>query len=101
MLGSNQKLKFNPMELILYCKDLRVIRFCFDEAGPESAKKVSEIEFYFSLCDKVASTTRWLDVFESSKLVSGEEILLKYKKSFLQSEHMEANTGNICSSIFK
>ncbi|XP_054892829.1 myotubularin-related protein 10 [Poeciliopsis prolifica] len=40
VLGSNQKLKFNPMELILYCKDLRVIRFCFDEAGPESAKKV-------------------------------------------------------------
>ncbi|XP_047219348.1 myotubularin-related protein 10 [Girardinichthys multiradiatus] len=40
VLGSNQKLKFNPTELILYCKDLRVIRFCFDEAGPESAKKV-------------------------------------------------------------
>lgn len=42
VLGSNQKLKFNPTELILYCKDLRIIRFCFDEAGPESAKKVSE-----------------------------------------------------------
>lgn len=41
VLGSNQKLKFNPTELILYCKDLRIIRFCFDEAGPESAKKVS------------------------------------------------------------
>uniref|UniRef100_A0AAV2LP34 Myotubularin phosphatase domain-containing protein n=1 Tax=Knipowitschia caucasica TaxID=637954 RepID=A0AAV2LP34_KNICA len=40
VLGSNQKLKFNPTELILYCKDLRVIRFCFHEAGPESAKKV-------------------------------------------------------------
>ncbi|XP_038159413.1 myotubularin-related protein 10 [Cyprinodon tularosa] len=40
VLGSNKKLKFNPAELILYCKDLRVIRFCFDEAGPESAKKV-------------------------------------------------------------
>ncbi|KAM6943593.1 myotubularin-related protein 10 [Xenentodon cancila] len=40
VLGSNQKLKFNPTELILYCKDLRVIRFCFDEAGPESARKV-------------------------------------------------------------
>uniref|UniRef100_A0A7N8XU52 Myotubularin related protein 10 n=1 Tax=Mastacembelus armatus TaxID=205130 RepID=A0A7N8XU52_9TELE len=40
VLGSNQKLKFNPTELILYCKDLRIIRFCFDEAGPESAKKV-------------------------------------------------------------
>ncbi|XP_072320693.1 myotubularin-related protein 10 isoform X2 [Eucyclogobius newberryi] len=39
-LGLNQKLKFNPTELILYCKDLRIIRFCFDEAGPESAKKV-------------------------------------------------------------
>ncbi|KAM8878035.1 myotubularin-related protein 10 isoform 1-T2 [Synchiropus picturatus] len=39
-LGSNQKLKFNPTELLLYCKDLRIIRFCFDEAGPESAKKV-------------------------------------------------------------
>ncbi|KAM4630633.1 myotubularin-related protein 10 [Polymixia lowei] len=40
VLGSNQKLKFNPTELILYCKDLRVVRFRFDEAGPESAKKV-------------------------------------------------------------
>ncbi|KAM9861355.1 myotubularin-related protein 10 [Aulostomus maculatus] len=40
VLGSNQKLKFNPTELILYCKDLRIIRFCFEEAGPESAKKV-------------------------------------------------------------
>ncbi|XP_067341725.1 myotubularin-related protein 10 isoform X2 [Channa argus] len=40
VLGSNKKLKFNPTELILYCKDLRIIRFCFDEAGPESAKKV-------------------------------------------------------------
>ncbi|XP_062327111.1 myotubularin-related protein 10 [Osmerus eperlanus] len=40
VLGSNQKLKFNPSELILYCKDFRIIRFRFDEAGPESAKKV-------------------------------------------------------------
>lgn len=40
VLSSNQKLKFNPTELILYCKDLRIIRFCFDEAGPESARKV-------------------------------------------------------------
>ncbi|KAL3065458.1 hypothetical protein OYC64_015600 [Pagothenia borchgrevinki] len=40
VLGSNQKLKFNPTELILYCKDLRIIRFCFGEAGPEGAKKV-------------------------------------------------------------
>lgn len=40
VLGSNQKLKFNPTELILYCKDFRIIRFRFDEAGPESAKKV-------------------------------------------------------------
>uniref|UniRef100_A0A8C7WTF3 Uncharacterized protein n=1 Tax=Oryzias sinensis TaxID=183150 RepID=A0A8C7WTF3_9TELE len=39
ILSSNQKLKFNPTELILYCKDLRIIRFCFDEAGPESARK--------------------------------------------------------------
>ncbi|XP_041082933.1 myotubularin-related protein 10 [Polyodon spathula] len=40
VLGSNQKLKFNPTELIIYCKDFRIVRFCFDEAGPESAKKV-------------------------------------------------------------
>ncbi|XP_076852448.1 myotubularin-related protein 10 [Brachyhypopomus gauderio] len=40
VLGSNKKLKFNPTELILYCKDFRIIRFRFDEAGPESAKKV-------------------------------------------------------------
>lgn len=45
VLGSNQKLKFNPTELILYCKDLRIIRYCFDEAGPESAKKVSDTQF--------------------------------------------------------
>lgn len=42
ILGSNQKLKFNPTELILYCKDFRIIRFRFDEAGPESAKKVQK-----------------------------------------------------------
>ncbi|XP_064849541.1 myotubularin-related protein 10-like [Oncorhynchus masou masou] len=40
VLCSNQKLKFNPNELILYCKDFRIIRFRFDEAGPQSAKKV-------------------------------------------------------------
>ncbi|CAL8364679.1 unnamed protein product [Gadus morhua 'NCC'] len=40
VLGSNQKLKFNPSELILYCKDFRIVRFSFDEAGPEGAKKV-------------------------------------------------------------
>lgn len=40
VLGSNQKLKFNPTELIIYCKDFRIVRFRFDEAGPESAKKV-------------------------------------------------------------
>ncbi|XP_064192444.1 myotubularin-related protein 10-like isoform X2 [Anguilla rostrata] len=40
VLGSNQKLKFSPTELIVYCKDFRVVRFRFDEAGPESAKKV-------------------------------------------------------------
>ncbi|XP_058851214.1 myotubularin-related protein 10-like [Acipenser ruthenus] len=41
VLGSNQKLKFNPTELIIYCKDFRIVRFRFDEAGPESAKKVT------------------------------------------------------------
>ncbi|XP_028679372.2 LOW QUALITY PROTEIN: myotubularin-related protein 10 [Erpetoichthys calabaricus] len=40
VLISNQKLKFNPTELIIYCKDFRIVRFRFDEAGPESAKKV-------------------------------------------------------------
>ncbi|KAI1904342.1 hypothetical protein AGOR_G00004670 [Albula goreensis] len=40
VLGSNQKLKFNPTELIVYCKDFRIVRFRFEEAGPESAKKV-------------------------------------------------------------
>lgn len=48
VLGSNQKLKFNPTELVLYCKDLRIIRFCFDEAGPESARKVSENVFHYN-----------------------------------------------------
>lgn len=41
VLGPNQKLKFNPTELIIYCKDFRIVRFRFDEAGPESAKKVT------------------------------------------------------------
>nr|XP_033775419.1 myotubularin-related protein 10 isoform X2 [Geotrypetes seraphini] len=40
ILFPNQKLKFNPTELIIYCKDFRIVRFRFDEAGPESAKKV-------------------------------------------------------------
>ena len=43
VLGSNQKLKFNPSELILYCKDFRILRFSFDEAGPEGAKKVGPV----------------------------------------------------------
>ncbi|XP_069481016.1 myotubularin-related protein 10 [Ambystoma mexicanum] len=40
ILAPNHKLKFNPTELIIYCKDFRIVRFRFDEAGPESAKKV-------------------------------------------------------------
>uniref|UniRef100_A0A8C5M5Q3 Myotubularin related protein 10 n=1 Tax=Leptobrachium leishanense TaxID=445787 RepID=A0A8C5M5Q3_9ANUR len=40
ILTFNKKLKFNPTELIIYCKDFRIQRFRFDEAGPESAKKV-------------------------------------------------------------
>uniref|UniRef100_A0A8C6RPL3 Myotubularin phosphatase domain-containing protein n=1 Tax=Nannospalax galili TaxID=1026970 RepID=A0A8C6RPL3_NANGA len=40
VLGPNQKLKFNPTELIIYCKDFRTVRFHFDESGPESAKKL-------------------------------------------------------------
>lgn len=48
VLGPNQKLKFNPTELIIYCKDFRIVRFRFDEAGPESAKKVSGLEYLVS-----------------------------------------------------
>lgn len=40
VLGSNQKLKFSPTELMVYCKDFRMVRFRFDEAGPDSTKKV-------------------------------------------------------------
>ncbi|KAJ8391588.1 hypothetical protein AAFF_G00087290 [Aldrovandia affinis] len=40
VLRSNQKLKFSPTELLVHCKDFRIVRFRFDEAGPESAKKV-------------------------------------------------------------
>lgn len=47
VLGSNQKLKFNPTELLLYCKDLRIIRFCFGESGPESAKKVRNTQVLY------------------------------------------------------
>ncbi|RXM30071.1 Myotubularin-related protein 10 [Acipenser ruthenus] len=46
VLGSNQKLKFNPTELIIYCKDFRIVRFRFDEAGPESAKKVLQEQIH-------------------------------------------------------
>lgn len=45
VLGPNQKLKFNPTELIIYCKDFRIVRFRFDESGPESAKKVMLLNF--------------------------------------------------------
>lgn len=45
VLGPNQKLKFNPTELIIYCKDFRIVRFRFDESGPESAKKVNIVKF--------------------------------------------------------
>lgn len=45
VLGPNQKLKFNPTELIIYCKDFRIVRFRFDESGPESAKKVMLLSF--------------------------------------------------------
>lgn len=63
VLGPNQKLKFNPTELIIYCKDFRIVRFRFDESGPESAKKVMLLSFikfpipfsiqfyYFQLCE--------------------------------------------------
>eukprot|EP00062_Callorhinchus_milii_P002620 gi/632939205/ref/XP_007908180.1/ PREDICTED: myotubularin-related protein 10 [Callorhinchus milii] len=40
VLSSNQFLKFNPNELIIYCKDFRIILFRFDEAVPESARKL-------------------------------------------------------------
>lgn len=63
VLGSNQKLKFNPTELILYCKDLRIIRFCFHEAGPESAKKVSHAEFSVGLFLFVCSAATQFDQF--------------------------------------
>lgn len=49
VLGPNQKLKFNPTELIIYCKDFRIVRFRFDEAGPESAKKVFYLVMKFCL----------------------------------------------------
>uniref|UniRef100_A0A9J7YJS0 Myotubularin related protein 10 n=1 Tax=Cyprinus carpio carpio TaxID=630221 RepID=A0A9J7YJS0_CYPCA len=53
ILGSNQKLKFNPTELILYCKDFRIIRFRFDEAGPESAKKPFAPKHTHTSCTRV------------------------------------------------
>uniref|UniRef100_A0A452VFU1 Myotubularin related protein 10 n=1 Tax=Ursus maritimus TaxID=29073 RepID=A0A452VFU1_URSMA len=46
VLGPNQKLKFNPTELIIYCKDFRIVRFRFDESGPESAKKPIKLMGY-------------------------------------------------------
>lgn len=46
VLGPNQKLKFNPTELIIYCKDFRIVRFRFDESGPESAKKPTKLMGY-------------------------------------------------------
>lgn len=49
VLGPNQKLKFSPTELIIYCKDFRIVRFRFDEAGPESAKKVLQKVWFLFL----------------------------------------------------
>ncbi|XP_024003065.1 myotubularin-related protein 10 isoform X1 [Salvelinus sp. IW2-2015] len=51
VLCSNQKLKFNPTELILYCKGLRIIRFALTRLGPRAQEglryKLSEQNGHF------------------------------------------------------
>ncbi|XP_038640245.1 myotubularin-related protein 10 isoform X2 [Scyliorhinus canicula] len=48
VLGPNQCLKFKPTELIIYCKDFRIIRFRFDESIPESARKICLVIAHYS-----------------------------------------------------
>ncbi|XP_069758453.1 myotubularin-related protein 10 isoform X2 [Narcine bancroftii] len=48
ILGPNQPLKFKPTELIIYCKDFRIIRFRFDESDPESARKICLVIAHYS-----------------------------------------------------
>ncbi|XP_067829528.1 myotubularin-related protein 10 isoform X2 [Heptranchias perlo] len=48
VLGPNQYLKFKPTELIIYCKDFRIIRFRFDESVPESARKICLVIAHYS-----------------------------------------------------
>ncbi|XP_067871762.1 myotubularin-related protein 10 isoform X2 [Heterodontus francisci] len=48
VLGTNQCLKFKPTELIIYCKDFRIIRFRFDESIPESARKICLVIAHYS-----------------------------------------------------
>ncbi|XP_020377136.1 myotubularin-related protein 10 isoform X1 [Rhincodon typus] len=48
VLGPNQRLKFKPTELIIYCKDFRIIRFRFDESVPESARKICLVIAHYS-----------------------------------------------------
>ncbi|GCB80038.1 hypothetical protein scyTo_0018000 [Scyliorhinus torazame] len=48
VLGPNRCLKFKPTELIIYCKDFRIIRFRFDESIPESARKICLVIAHYS-----------------------------------------------------
>lgn len=48
VLGPTQHLKFKPTELIIYCKDFRIIRFRFDESDPESARKICLVIAHYS-----------------------------------------------------
>ncbi|XP_062927160.1 myotubularin-related protein 10 isoform X1 [Mobula hypostoma] len=48
VLGPNQHLKFKPTELIIYCKDFRIIRFCFNESDPQSARKICLVIAHYS-----------------------------------------------------
>src|SRR4029434_2437702 len=46
LVTPNSSLKFTPEELVLYCRDLRVICFLFDRLTPET----QAVEVCVSLC---------------------------------------------------
>lgn len=45
----NSSLKFTPEELLLYCRDLRVVCFLFDRLTPDA--QVIEVSFFFLLLE--------------------------------------------------
>ncbi|KAG8516357.1 Myotubularin-related protein 10, partial [Galemys pyrenaicus] len=92
VLGPNQKLKFNPTELIIYCKDFRIVRFRFDESGPESAKKVMPLSFTeFSVSHCIYLLQFFMEVLISQLLRFGDPTkLMDYPQKVEEEEEAAA-----------